>query len=419
MDEDPYAALAISLMENGTDISGLYLDPIGSVQTLGCPATRGTRANNNMDSYSTYYNVQYGTRENSTLVQNIRNLMRLSNNAPVGGESYLCNSPGSSPEMKALEEEFMAQEQSGGKPSAELIAKAEKISEKQTKKYTDAGCRIASSSMSCPRPASNLCCVRIPFGVESSEHADKALTYSSLNRYLSSPLEPNLRGNNSIDLPARRLQRFNGYSDAMGGAEPVSAWRSGVNYYQTPAYGYQAMDFILNTLWNNPFVKSAVEEAEKKLEKKSKSVLCQDRDPGVYTIEHDHYFLKHANAPRMTAIISRWNQNPNWTSLSGRFQNVLKGEFAAICKHRTTAPNLCNQVDRKNLQAAATEYFRNTYRTRRTVAQANRQDQGFTWTNMSPEQFTGFIDRYRSVLDGTRPMKEDPYEDESPESKEN
>lgn len=408
MDEDPFAAIAISLMENGTEISDLYLDPIGSVQTLGCPTTRGTPANHNMDSFSTYYNVQNGLRENPALVRNIQNLMRLQNVTPQAGESYLCNTPGAPPEFAQIKEQVTAYitANPNSEPTPELQAQIDKIIEKYQLKYTNLGCAQGSSSFTCTQPLRNHCCVRLPFKTDRLDVSDRALTYSSLNRYLSSPLEPNIRGTNPSDYPARRLQRFNGFSDAMGGAEGVSAWRSGVNYYQTPSYGHQALDFILNTLWNNPFVRSAVAAAEQELGKKSKSVLCQDRGPGVYTIEHDHYFRQHAEAPRMTAILARWNQNASWASLPKRFQRVLTGEFTEICKRKDT-PTFCGHVSRKNSQAAATEYFRTVYRTRRTVAQASRQDQGFTWGQMSHEQFSGFLNRYREVLDGSNPMSDD------------
>ena len=395
MDEDPYAALAISLMENGTDIQGLYLDPIGSVQTLGCPSTRGTSASHNMNSFQTFYNVQYGVRENPALIRSVQNLMKVQGAEAPAGESYLCNTGGASKAMMEFEQLMM-----GGKEvPPDVMAKLSKIAEEEMKKNSLEGCSQLSSSVSCPKPAPNRCCVKVPFGTEAHAVADKALTYSSLNKYLSSPLAENIRGSDPTEYPARRLQRFNGYSDAMGGAESVSAWRSGVNYYNTPAYGYQAMDFIMNSLWNNPFVKSAVAEAEAKLGKKSKSVLCQDRAPGVYTLEHDLYMQKHANSPRMGTVLARWNQNKTWTALPKRFQNILRNEYFTICQNSGPYETFCGHVRQAtpNLQAATVEYFKSVYPSRRTVAQASRMDQGYSWTEMKGEAFENFLNRYKET----------------------
>ncbi len=231
VDQDPYAAIAISLMENGTHISNLYLDPIGSVKTLGCKIEPGTRANHNLESYNTFHRITAGVKENPELISGIRDFMTVQGHTPSEGVSYLCNSPETSEEGDDVPPD-------------------------------DVDCSYGSSSRSCSAPIPGACCVRMPFSKDSASVADQGLTFASLKIYIEPPLEERIRGTDPADYPARRLQRFNGYSDAMGGAEAVSAWRSGVNYYRTPAYGYQAMDFMLNTLWSNPFVRNAVREAE-------------------------------------------------------------------------------------------------------------------------------------------------------------
>jgi len=59
----------------------------------------------------------------------------------------------------------------------------------------------------------------------------------------------------------------------MGGAEGVSPWRAGVNYYKNPAYGYQVMDFILNTLMFNPYISAKIDELSQKYQK-IRTVFC-------------------------------------------------------------------------------------------------------------------------------------------------
>lgn len=379
MDQDPYAAMAVSLMENGPEVESLYLDPIGAVGAIGCPSTRATANNHNLDSYQTYYNVQYGVVPNARLGNRIRDYLTLKGSPAEAGTSFAC---------------------AGGNEQHAIEGTAPE------------GCSGSATASFCPRAVPGMCCSQLPIAVspEQAEIAGTAITYSSLDGYISSPLAANLRGNDSADYPARRIQRFNGYSDSMGGAEAVSAWRSGVNYNNTPAYGYQALDFVLNTLWNNPFVRAAVEEAEAQLNRESKSVLCQDRQAGVYTMEHDHYFNKHANAPRMGTIQGRWNQNPSWSALATRHRNVMTGEIAAVCGQasRIASSEFCRMPGIVNgaLQPAAenaalsrvvTEYFRTVHPQRRTVAMANQMDQHYTWNEMNEAQFGSFLNAYTNA----------------------
>ena len=341
-DHDPYAAIALSLMEQGSTIEGLYLDPIGHVSALGCPATRGTASNNNLESYETYYNVSWGVRPNPTLLRNIANFAKVKNVQLQPGSSFAC-----------YNHDFQ--------------------------ETTIVGTAIPNS-----------CCNPIPYLVNSAENLEisQILTYSSFNNYLTAPLASNIRTSNPAENAARRLQRYNGYSDSMGGAEGVSAWRSGVNYFNTPAYGYQAMDFILNTLWNNPFVSQKVREAEERLGRQSHSVACQDHAAGTYTIDHNYYFNKHGASPRMTAIRERFAARGTWEGLPQRDRNVMEGENNAICDGSTSSQRFADYCAMSDGTARMRAYFRDVHPSRSTIADANGMDQGYQWRDTTPEQFT-------------------------------
>ncbi len=368
--QDPYAALAISFMENGTDVHGLYLDPIGMVQTLGCPTARGTADKHNLNSYNTYYNVNYKTVENPALVSKIKNYLAVKKLSVEEKESYFCNAQG------------------GG-------------------------------GYSTPKPNDKACCLKLPFTLKSDNAGNpnnhpvaKALTFKSFDQYIKSPLKTDLKTSDPAENAARRLQRFNGYSVLMGGAEGVSAWRSGVNYFKTPAYGYQAMDFLMNSMITNPFIAQKVAEAESALGKKSPSVLCMELPQGVFSLEHDYYFNKHANSPRMGVILDKWKQNKTGLTLSKSQNNVMRGELLAVQANQKY-PEFNKMLEGVKLYTndpippkILNYYFEKIYPERRTVAQANKMDQGFEWNEMKGEKFDIFLESYKEVSqapDGENP----------------
>lgn len=360
--QDPYAALAISFMENGTEVHGLYLDPIGMVQTLGCPTARGTAEKHNLNSYNTYYNVNYKTIENSPLISKIKNYLAVKKIKTEEKESYFCNAEG------------------GG-------------------------------GYSTTKPNDKACCLKLPFTLASNNIGDpnnhpiaKALTFKSFDQYIKAPLKSQLKTSDPAENAARRLQRFNGYSVLMGGAEGVSAWRSGVNYFKTPAYGYQAMDFLVNSMITNPFIAKKVSEAEAALGKKSPSVLCMELPQGVFSLEHDYYFNKHANSPRMEVILDKWKQNKTGLTLTKSQNNVMIGEISAVIASKKY-PEFNKMLE--GFKPFAKEpippkvlnyYFEKIYPDRRTVAQANQMDQGFEWNEMKDQKFSAFLESYKEVV---------------------
>lgn len=362
--QDPYAALAISFMENGTEVHGLYLDPIGMVQTLGCKTSRGSQANHNLNSFNTFYNAEFKTIENSSLINKIKNYLAIRKIKTENKVSYFCNTMG------------------GGGESVET-------------------------------PSPNSCCLKLPFSIDSESNPSgpdhpmaKALTFKSMDQYVKAPLADELKTNDPSENAARRLQRFNGYSTLMGGAEAVSAWRSGVNYYKTPAYGYQAMDFLVNSMISNPYIRSKVEAAEAQVGTKSPSVLCLDLPPGLYGLEHDYYFKKHANSPRMEIVLEKWNKNKKNPNLSKAQANVMRHEFFTLLSSKKY-PEFEKILHQENSLAnssnisipALNYYFEKIYPERRTVALANKMDQGFEWNEMQGKNFDTFLASYKKLIE--------------------
>ncbi len=412
---DPYAVMALSLMETGSDMYGLGLDPIGTVQTLGCPTTPGSAKSHNLDSYSTYYNVKWGSQKNERFSKSLQQFAKLKNIELEEGESYYC---------------FMNTDD-------EVKTKADDFTPNV---HTEGGQFVISSSQPTFKKT---CCAKVPFSAKSLKgmNAPGLLTYSSFDKYLEKPLDAKITHSDGLERMARRLQRFNGYTDSMGGAEGVPAWRSGVNYYKTPAYGYQAMDFIFNTLWNNPYIQHKVKAVEEKLQLASKSIFCQEKEPGVYAVEHDVFFKKHGEAPRMQSLRERYKIAQGYSKLKQRDKNVFRNEVLNICVesnrplmpfctefsevqkryHKIKAAITENEKkeyseendkktqklyaeasnvvfefwDKTNKDKLMTQYWSAVYPKRQTIADANKMDQGFLWKQMDEQQFQSFLEQIK------------------------
>jgi hypothetical protein len=167
------------------------------------------------------------------------------------------------------------------------------------------------------------------------------------------------------------------------------------------------MDFVINTLLTNPYVKNKVEDAERTIGKKNKSILCMDLAPGVYDIEHDYYFRKHADAPRMEVIYEKWKKNKTSLSLSRSQLNVLTRELLNIrYKSKEKHPKFFEITEKLSYEAkdqispeVLSYYFNIIYPERRTVAQASKMDHRFEWGEMQGDKFDAFLSTYKKMID--------------------
>lgn len=428
MGQDPYGALAISLMENSTGVDGLYLDPIGMVKTLGCPV-QSVRAATAHQFNATKTQCETGCRT------------QYSHTATFQGTTL---PPKTSIPTENLEAYRNCRQRCAQQPPFNLNSYSTYYNVNYATPVTNQGLerrirtfaesRLASSGMGfnnqpgflCSNSTEvafsatqvqNSCCLRTSFmpaddgssGYGAANAAKRALTFASLDQYLEAPLLASQQNRGGGESAARRIQRFNGFSPLMGGAEGVPAWRSGVNYNSTPAYGYQALDFMFNSLMSNPMISEKVKAAEQKYGHKSPSVVCADLAAGSYYMPSDFYFNKHRDAPRMGTIQDAWTAGQrNFTSLTQAQQNVLTREFRELCdgaRSRTVMqerlPDYASFLANCGSPAQQYSYYMTKILPlRRTIGQASFIDQGYDWRPMNETQVSQLVERTRASSAG-------------------
>lgn len=291
MGVDPYLVLSLSLMEGGTgEVGQLYLDPIGIMDSIGCSGEQignGARPDEALNSYGTSYIVNSEVKRIPSLQGKLSAYFNTFNIEKEEGNSFYCYNVRGSEEPSVFE-----------------------------------------------RPQSDSCCLDLGFktSVDSSDQIQHALTYQFVDKITRSPF----RGRSD---PAWRAQRYNGYTDLMGAAESVSPWRAGVNYYESPAYGYQTMDFILNALMFNPYISSKVEEMGQKHGDDWDSLLCKGKRDGTYYVDSDYYFNQHKDSPRLEAVYNKFQRGVPFARLSSREKNVLLADMEETALQNSQIPD--------------------------------------------------------------------------------
>ena len=332
MGVDPYTFLAIGLMENGA--AGwhyLYLDPIGKMGVIGCTETQidGSKPGEKiLKSFGTNHKIEPGIVQNPRLSDDLKRYLT-SQEEVDPGTSYFCRDLGTA--------------------DAQIVNKAD--------------------------PSE--CCLKLGFTPKGSsvDAIEKALIVKFVGRSQFKQMA------GKTD-PAFRIQGFNGFSRLMGGAEGVSAFRSGIDNYETPTYGYQGMDFILNSLVSNPWIKQEVERQSKEMGMSSPSILCMDvATPGTYQIDSDYYFKKYRDTPRMKALIGR-----SWASMHTPEKRVLSEElwepivraqiikkFGGMPKEMQDRFKISNPppTAKVTMDQIVSYYFKEIYATRSTVSKAS------------------------------------------------
>ena len=299
MGTDRYVTLSLAVMEQGADsLSGLYLDPIGVMDSIGCSGKQVKNGTDGtLDSFGTSYNIRSETIKNPELTAKVKRFYKESNQEMKEGNSFYC--------YDVL-----------GKGSPEIQKEAK----------------------------AGACCLELGFEASPSSQntLQSSLIYHFIDKTTKNPFKE------KVD-PAFRLQRFNGYTDLMGAAEGVPAYRAGLNYYNDPAYGYQAMDYILNSFLTNPWVTEKVKEYQSKFGV-AESILCKGKEDGTYHIDSDYYFNKHKNTPRMSVIKSKFKKGIPFSKLTTREQNVLITEMIETAAKNSTMPKLMNQASANKIE---------------------------------------------------------------------
>jgi len=126
-----------------------------------------------------------------------------------------------------------------------------------------------------------------------------------------------------------RLNTFLGMSYTVGTypSYRISPYRVGVNSFEDPNYGRQIMDYMLNSFMRNGEVMQYIRDAEKKYNKKRKSLLCFNRKAGSYIIDSDFYLNKIKNTQRMKPIKALFDKGRAWSEIGIKYQSVLLQEF--------------------------------------------------------------------------------------------
>lgn len=303
MGTDPYVALALALMEGGTsNVGELYLDPIGVMGAIGCG---GRQVANNKEgafySYGTSYEVNATIKENPDLRNRLKKAVELEKTTSFDG--LFKN------EHTGARENFFCYD----------------TKDSSTNPVTTA------------TPGSDSCCLRLDF--EANAHQiSHLLTYEFINKTTKNKF----RGKSE---PEWMLQRFNGFTDLMGAAEGVPSWRMGVNYYDNPGYGQQTMDYIVNALLFNPYIKKKVEEASGE-NPSWESILCKHKSDGLYHYDSDKYFNKVKNSKRLEAIEEKFKSGASFDELSKRQKKVMNRELKETSTKNPYMVELLSDLER-------------------------------------------------------------------------
>ncbi len=335
MGMDPYLAISLVWMEGGTEqgLDYLYLDPIAKFGALGCTSTNISGdefGNMTLDSYGTYYNVDPRVVNRPSISSKLVDFQRAKGKPTTPGDSYFCR-----------------------------------------KVYDDLGIVY-------DEPQEDSCCLKLPFTKSSAdiELIEEALIFEQARKNYQRRFGDN-------EDPAFRIQRFNGYTRLMGAAEGVDSFRAGVDYYENPAYGYQAMDYLVNSILPNPIIRGLVQEAEAEVEaslgRRSdwRSIMCVEHPGGgMFQVNSDHYFNLHRNAPRLEAAFSKWK---NGEDVSSSEFNIIQQDINALLSRSI----MTDEEITAPYKSLINNYFTNYYPLRNTVGSASAQQSSYDWENLS------------------------------------
>jgi len=354
---DPYFFLAISFLENQSQyIQDLYLDPIGIVSALGCNVKEvGSQEKHSFESFSTFYDVSSGVINDSKLAQKIVSSFDLNGISQSNGESYYCVDT------------------------------------------SNTGVNIDSYIKE--HPGQNQCCLKLPKKLTNQDQAAAAI--SEVRNQLLVKFAGNIQATQSTGKndPAFRIQHFNGFSRLTGRGETVSPFRTGINLYKTPIYGYQGMDFVLNSFMSNPYINSLVDAAMKEVHSNYKSILCQDVPvPGVYQIDSDYYYEKFRDAPRLEGL-----KGKSWATMTAGEKQVMDQELSDNSvyfrwikyfnlKEQLIGTRLKNLANNVTVQMVVDYYFKEIYQSRNTPSKASPNP----WGDLKSDQLNLIIKNFNS-----------------------
>jgi hypothetical protein len=260
------------------------------MDAIGCSSTslkNGTKGV--LNSYQTSYDVKAATKKNDILSSKLKSFLSSNGKSKTSkGSSFYCYD-------------------AKGETKPKILKKANK----------------------------NSCCLDLGFktGANASGEISHALTYEFINRRIGGHFKGKLD-------PSWKIQRFNGFTNMMGGAESVPAWRVGVNYRENPSYGQQAMDYIVNSLMFNPYIVNKVKNESKKQNKQLNSIICNGKADGSYFLGSDNYFERVQGSTRLEVIAKKHAEGNAYNDLTEREKSVINRELREVGKTNPYMPNL-------------------------------------------------------------------------------
>lgn len=349
MGMDPYLAISLVWMEGGTEegLDYLYLDPIAKFGAMGCTGTsirESQLTDTSLNSYGTFYEIQPKVITRPDLTKKLIDFQRAKGRpTSSGGTSYFCR-----------------------------------------KVYDDLGIVY-------DEPQDESCCLKLPFTKSSAdmELIEEALIFEQARKNYQ-------RRFSDREDPAFRVQRFNGYSRLMGAAESVDSFRAGVDHYQHPAYGYQTMDYMVNSILPNPVIRSLVQEAEAEVEislgRKSdwRSIMCVEHPGGgTFQTDSNYYFNLHRDTPRLAEAFRKWGKGE---PLSNAESKIIEQDINLLVGKEIMKEEEINVEYDQMIK----NYFTNHYQNRSTVGAASVQQSSYTWENLSNSELSSIGSRVLS-----------------------
>ncbi|MBL7715648.1 MAG: hypothetical protein JNL01_09290 [Bdellovibrionales bacterium] len=400
MKVDPYAMLAIGLMENPNSIHRLnqHVHDRNSARTLGC----------NPHANQVKQVVEWKDPDLLEDLQDQRVLLLGNEHKVLGkGTSYAC--------IGKLNSKDSVSDYDG-------LALLSKPSEK------------------------HYCCAKIPFSLPevsstypSNYFTHPALTLVStaiLGKWMHRLTAPELGHGaacvppGKMKLPEFRLQSFLGFSPSTGRGmtNTVAPFRLGVNSCVDPNYGIQAMDYLVNTLHPHPKIAWWVQQAELAQKKSVPNLLCLGKKPGQYILDADAYLKKHFNSVRYQKLFDHYKTGKKAFDIKTPFDlNSLMKEFLEVpyvkeilgkkvgearldslaLRYKSSSSVAYQWIESPHMNEkqiyneAFEEYFSNPklYEARNTLGKTSRMDSPeMTWERFTDAEFASALEAVRKNM---------------------
>jgi hypothetical protein len=308
---DPYAALAISFMENGHPVP-VILDPRPAMDAMGCKTTRiGTIEDGDDADHLAAIGAKTKAlqRQLDTSSENPGEVVLYNYGVFYAYRPQVVTGPSA--------DRYAAQVTQAKQADAATIVSDQPgfaCLQNEGAFFADADGKLVQSFNDDFKPSvfskSKACCMAVPY-----------LATNVFSQMANRKVADVLNGGSSD--PAKLLQGFNGRG-VIGLTEKtgVGAFRFGLDMAANPQYGAQAMDFILTNLLSNPAIRHLVDDAQRNYRTTPKSVICSGKSAGTYAVDSEKYLNLQKRMKRFTTVIGK-----DWGALAPREKSMISAEY--------------------------------------------------------------------------------------------